>query len=94
MKVGSFGTLFHYVKIMTEQTKKPRRKRRTKAQIEAEKAAAKKKEEAVVTSKEVVKEEPVASVVPTVSNDYRPKTGLAKIKERAAQRKLAEENRL
>ena len=39
--MGSFGTLFPNVKVMTEETpkKKPRRKRRTKAQIEAEKAA-------------------------------------------------------
>jgi hypothetical protein len=38
--VGSFGTLFIKVKVMTENTpKKPRRKRRTKAEIAAEKAA-------------------------------------------------------
>ena len=38
--MGSFGTLFIKVKVMTENTpKKPRRKRRTKAQIAAEKAA-------------------------------------------------------
>ena len=40
MIVGSFGTLFIKVKVMTENTsKKPRRKRRTKVEIEAEKAA-------------------------------------------------------
>ena len=63
---------------MTEKTKKPRRKRRTKAEIEAEKARLEARQEAAVvkeekptavTSKEAVKEEPAASVEPTVSEE-------------------------
>ena len=66
---------------MTEQTpKKPRRKRRTKAQIEAEKAAQASKEvktddvivemlEKSVLEPEVAKEEPVVSAEPTVSEE-------------------------
>ena len=110
---------------MTEETpqKKPRRKRRTKAEIEAEKAAKEvtpKKEEktTVVTSKEVVKEEPVVNVEPTVAKDipyepvvrdreaehartaekkerenYIPLTGLAKLRNKYAQRSIIDQRR-
>ena len=55
---------------MTEQTpKKPRRKRRTKAQIEAEKAAKVVAPESPVVEEEVAKEEPVVSAEPTVSEE-------------------------
>lgn len=73
---------------MTENTpKKPRRKRRTKAQIEADKAAKleeKQKEETVV-------EKPVETVKPATTKPneepYIELTGLAKIRQRVATRK-------
>lgn len=42
---------------------------------------------------EPVKEEPVVSAKPTVTNDYVPMTGLAKIKARLAQRQLKEDTK-
>ena len=55
---------------MTEQTpKKPRRKRRTKAQIEAEKATEVVAPEPPVVGEEVAKGEPVVSAEPTVSEE-------------------------
>ena len=88
---------------MTENTpKKPRRKRRTKAEIEAEKVAQTPKEvktddvivemfEESVTSDDPVKEETVVSAEKPVSkplDEYIPQTGLAKLRTKLAQRKL------
>lgn len=115
---------------MTEETKKPRRKRRTKAQIEAEKAAelaAKEAEEercipceesaaaaleaaeaalekevemtfgssyekeVDAISEEVAKEEPVVSAEPA-DTEYIPLTGLAKLRNKYAQRQKVDKS--
>ena len=82
---------------MTEETKKPRRKRRTKAQIEADKAAelAAKEEQAAVSSEKVAKEEPAVSVKPVVTKkeEYTPLTGLAKLRNKYAQRQKVDKGR-
>ena len=86
---------------MPEETKKPRRKRRTKAQIEADKAAKeaaleKEDQEPTVLLEEPAKEEPVVSVKPVITEPpltkpaeepYIELTGLAKIRARVATRK-------
>jgi len=104
---------------MTEKStpKKPRRKRRTKAQIEAEKTAELQKEtemtsllsptkeeidevitempeESVSNEPSVAKEEPVKSVPQPASKPeetYIPKTGMSKIRQKLAQRRLKDE---
>ena len=107
MIVGSFGTLFIKVKVMTENTpKKPRRKRRTKAEIEAEKAAKAPKEvktddvvvemlEETVTSVDPVKEDTAAIARKRASRKpldaYIPQTGINKFRNKLAQRKLRNE---
>ena len=85
---------------MTEETKKPRRKRRTKAQIEADKAAAAElaaKEDNGRFSdpssfaEEDVKEEP--AVTKKAEEGYVPLTGLAKIRNKYAQRQEIDRSR-
>ena len=91
---------------MTENTpKKPRRKRRTKAEIEAEKVTQTPKEvktddvivemfEESVTSDDPVKEETVVSAEKPVSkplDEYIPHTGLQKLRKKLSQRKLRDD---
>jgi hypothetical protein len=97
--VGSLGTLFIKVKVMTENTpKKPRRKRRTKAQIEAEKTVKAPKE--VKNDNVVVEmlEESVTSVAPAkeaiaesaepVHYEETPFNGMSKMRRKMMERRL------
>lgn len=83
---------------MTEEIKKPRRKRRTKAQIEADNAAEKSTAPVKIEKPEKTKEETVvveqSKKVPAPKEDeYVPLTGLAKIRHRYAQRLKVDQGR-